>query len=111
MSRSYSADNTALLKILLHSAKYGSSSVNGILLGKVLQTHGDGGDPADASGKPAQGVSVAVYDVVPLGHSYVSLAPLLDIGLLQVSASCRCSEHVYSRVPYWPSLTIARCPD
>lgn len=109
MSKSYSADNTALLKILLHSAKYGSSSVNGILLGKVLQTRGDGEDPTDAPGRPGQGISVAVYDVVPLGHSYISLAPLLDVGLVEVSAPMQLQR---ARHPYVVAVpNDARCPD
>lgn len=81
MSKNYSADNTALLKILLHSAKYATSSVNGVLLGKisVAATESDAG-----SARPGQRCDVSVFDVVPLGHSYLSLAPLLDCSLIQV---------------------------
>jgi Uncharacterised protein family (UPF0172) len=83
MSKTYSADNTALLKILLHSAKYATSSVNGVLLGKITSSTEDAKDSA-AGSSLGQHSEVAVFDVVPLGHSYLSLAPLYEICLLQV---------------------------
>ena len=56
---SCTVDRGALLKILLHSAKYPSSAINGLLLGT-------------ASGADDTG-SVNVVDAVPLFHSFLTL--------------------------------------
>jgi hypothetical protein len=66
-------DNLALLKILLHSAKYPASAINGILLGTAGL--GDDKDPL-----------VHVTDAIPLFHSFLTLAPALETALLQVGA-------------------------
>lgn len=70
MSQVYFLDRTALLKILLHAAKYPASSVNGILL---------------ADTKPAKSGdnSVAVVDAIPVLHSFLTLAPVLETALIQ----------------------------
>ena len=68
MSPVYVLDRTALLKILLHSIKYPSASVNGILL-------------AD---KQANDQTVTVVDAVPVLHSFLTLAPALETALIQV---------------------------
>lgn len=72
-------DRIAALKILLHSAKYPSSAVNGLLLGHA---------PADAEPAPTTHgdgpSSVHVTDAIPLFHSFLSLAPSLETALFQV---------------------------
>ena len=77
MSPGYACDQTALLKILLHSAKYPASPVNGILLGRV------------ASNKE----TVEIVDSVPLLHSFLTLAPSLETALVQVSSSL-CEQYM-----------------
>lgn len=59
-------DNSALLKILLHAAKFTSSSVNGLLIGS------------------AEGDTVHVTDALPLFHTILNLAPQLEIALALV---------------------------
>eukprot|EP00884_Botryococcus_braunii_P022229 jgi/Botrbrau1/8690/Bobra.0311s0005.1 len=86
MSKNYRADNTALLKILLHSAKYATSSVNGLLLGKISGAAEGAVESSDGSTRPGQRCDVSVFDVIPVGHSYLSLAPLLDSSLIQIDA-------------------------
>lgn len=68
MSPVYACDQTALLKILLHSAKYPAASVNGVLLGRIS--------------KDKQ--SVEIVDAIPLLHSFLTLAPALETALVQV---------------------------
>lgn len=70
MSPVYACDQTALLKILLHSAKYPAASVNGVLLGRIS--------------KDKQ--SVEIVDAIPLLHSFLTLAPALETALVQVSS-------------------------
>jgi len=61
-------DNGPLLKILLHGAKFSSSSVNGLLIGE------------------AEGEAVHVTDAVPLFHTILNLSPQLEIALGLVDA-------------------------
>ena len=68
MSTSYTCDQTALLKILLHAAKYPAAAVNGVLLGRI----------------PSDGRTVEVVDAIPLLHSFLTLAPSLETALVQV---------------------------
>jgi hypothetical protein len=86
MTKNYSADNTALLKILLHSAKYATSSVNGFLLGKAsIGKDSVLGSPQVSPRPSGSGqATVSVLDAVPLGHSFLSLAPVIETALVQV---------------------------
>ncbi len=63
-------DNTPLLKILLHGAKFSTSSINGLLIGR---SNKDG---------------VRVVDAIPLFHTILTLSPHLEIALALVSLSC-----------------------
>lgn len=65
-------DRTALLKIVLHAAKYATTAVNGVLIGTVSNP---------ASG---QGPAVHVYDAIPLLHNFITLTPMLECALIQV---------------------------
>ena len=69
MSPVYACDQSAILKILLHSAKYPSASVNGVLLGRVKSDK----------------KTVEIVDAIPLLHSFLSLAPALETALVQVT--------------------------
>ena len=66
-----SVDRQALLKALLHSAKYPAASINGVLVGKASTSGDDDG-------------SVHVVDAIPLFHSFLTLAPSLEAALCQV---------------------------
>ena len=62
-------DNTPLLKILLHGAKFPSSSINGLLIGRSKDD------------------SVRVVDAIPLFHTILTLSPHLEIALALVLLS------------------------
>ena len=81
MSPGYSCDQTAILKVLLHSAKYPAHSVNGVLLGRVTPNK----------------QTVEIVDAIPLLHSFLTLAPSLETALVQVSSVC-CDKSTPSRV-------------
>lgn len=83
MSTSYTCDQTALLKVLLHAAKYPAASVNGVLLGRT------------ASDRPI----VEIVDAIPFLHSFLTLAPALETALIQVSyVHERCSCTLFNRL-------------
>jgi hypothetical protein len=62
-SVSYAIERIAYVKLLSHCAKYPQAHVNGVLLGKR-----DGGH-------------VVVSDAIPLMHHWVTLSPMMEIGL------------------------------
>jgi len=68
--RTYSLSPDALFGVLLHAFKHPSSAVSGVLLG----TAGDGA-----------GGAVEVAEAVPICHSFVTLTPVLEAALAQVS--------------------------
>jgi hypothetical protein len=78
MSR-FSIDQAALLKILLHSLKYPTTGVNGILLGEERTV-----ESAEGTSQPSQRV-LHIFDAVPVCHSFITLAPVLEAALAQVS--------------------------
>lgn len=88
---SFEVNALASAKILLHAAKYPTVGVNGVLLGRKT-----------AKGESSSDASVSVLDVVPLFHTNLNLAPMLDIALEQVrledlvihrsSGSLRCGK-------------------
>ena len=79
-------DRIAALKILLHSAKYPSSSVNGVLLGpSPAEASSQGSAPNTHDEGPS---SVHVTDAIPLFHSFLTLAPSLETALFQVILLC-----------------------
>jgi hypothetical protein len=73
-------DRLAVLKILLHSAKYPSSAVNGVLLG-----HSSTEGSSRTIGAHDQDKSLHITDVIPLFHSFLTLAPSLETALFQVN--------------------------
>ncbi len=75
-------DRIVVLKILLHSAKYPSSSVNGLLLGT---SSADAPSQASESSTHDGQLTVHVTDAIPLLHSFLTLAPSMETALLQVS--------------------------
>lgn len=65
MSTSWEIGQRAYIKAILHALKYKANAVNGVLLGSA-----DGG-------------SVKVVDAVPLFHTQLALAPMLEVALGQ----------------------------
>ncbi|VDM05727.1 unnamed protein product [Schistocephalus solidus] len=61
----------AFAKIILHVSKYPYTAVNGVLLGEVKS---DG--------------EIRVVDAVPLFHSTLTLAPMLEIAFYQIESYC-----------------------
>ena len=76
----YTLDTKALLKILLHAAKYPSHSVNGVLLGTTDSAAAEPGSPRESAAES----TVTLVDAIPLFHSFLSLAPALETALFQV---------------------------
>lgn len=69
MSYSYSMTLKAYAKIILHCCKYRHLAVNGVVIGSIS--------------KETQ--SVQIQDTIPLFHSGIGLAPMLEIALAQVT--------------------------
>lgn len=68
MSYSYSMSLKAYAKIILHCCKYPQFEVNGVVIGSVS--------------KETQ--SVQIQDAIPLFHTGIGLAPMLEVALIQV---------------------------
>lgn len=79
-----SVDRLAVLKILLHSAKFPSSAVNGVLLGR---SSAEASEEALASSTHDGHSSVHVTDAIPLFHSFLTLAPSIETALVQARFS------------------------
>lgn len=86
MSKVYKVDSKALLKILLHSFKYPSASVNGVLFG-TPKSASDAASHADSSDHPGPGSQIHIVEAVPLCHSFLSLAPTLEVAFIQASTA------------------------
>ena len=68
MSYSYSMSSKAYTKIVLHCCKYPHFELNGVVIGSVS--------------KETQ--SVQIQDAIPLFHTGIGLAPMLEVALMQV---------------------------
>lgn len=85
----YSIASLAYLKLVLHAAKFPSSTCVGLLIGTVA------------------GSSCTITDAVPLLHHWTNLSPMAEAGLGLVSpARCFVVEERSSQ-PTWPSLEQA----
>ncbi|CAG8690935.1 12200_t:CDS:2, partial [Racocetra fulgida] len=71
----YVITTKAYLKIILHACKHPFTSVNGILLAQDDASDDNNGD-----------VKIIIVDVVPLFHHWVTLTPMLEVGLQQVQS-------------------------
>jgi hypothetical protein len=69
MAKSYKIEQSGIpyIKAILHAFKYPTSSVNGVLLGTKKDS------------------VIEISDAIPLLHTRLSLLPLLEIALMQVS--------------------------
>lgn len=74
-------DSAALLKILLHAAKYPASPINGLLIGRADAVASGSDKSSDHSGG-----SLDIIDAVPLFHSCLHLSMPLETALVQVGA-------------------------
>ncbi len=68
MAYSYSMSLKAYSKIVLHCCRYRHLAVNGVVIGSIS--------------KETQ--TVLIQDAIPLFHSGIGLAPMLEISLTQV---------------------------
>lgn len=68
----YQISQCAYIKLVLHALKHQSFSVNGLLLGRLLE--GGGGTA----------LTVQISDAVPLSHSQIGILPYLELALIQV---------------------------
>ncbi|XP_020597207.1 ER membrane protein complex subunit 8/9 homolog [Phalaenopsis equestris] len=66
----YQISQCAYIKLVLHALKHASSSVNGLLVGRLVE---GGGSP-----------TVQISDSVPLFHSQIGILPYLELALIQV---------------------------
>lgn len=73
-STRYEIGQGAYIKVVLHALKHKTSSVNGLLLGRLLNA-----DDKDAV--------VEIADSVPLSHAQIGLLPTLEIALIHVIPS------------------------
>jgi hypothetical protein len=78
--RSLVVDHSAALKIILHAAKYPTSSVNGLLIGAPLDAGSSPPSPPTAASRRG----VHIYDAIPVSHGFLSLTGLLEMALAQV---------------------------
>jgi hypothetical protein len=74
---SVSLSTKAFIKPLLHALKYAHCAVNGLLLAKD-----------DSMTKDGRSTVVAV-DAVPLFHSSLTLAPMMEVALTQIDVYCK----------------------
>ena len=59
----YVVSHQAYVKLVLHAAKHPHRSVNGVLLGKIVED------------------VVNISDAVPMLHHWISLSPCMEIGM------------------------------
>ncbi|KAK8964971.1 hypothetical protein KSP40_PGU021140 [Platanthera guangdongensis] len=69
----YQISQGAYIKLVLHALKHRSLSVNGLLLGRLIENDGGAAAPA-----------VQISDAVPLSHSQIGILPYLELALIQV---------------------------
>lgn len=81
MQRECVIEQRALLTVLLHAAKHPTTAVNGVLLGTVA--------PAASDGSAAV---VTVTTAVPVCHTFITLAPVIETAIAQVPYS-NCNRH------------------
>merc|ERR1711976_80603 len=71
----YTVSARAYCKMLLHAAKYPHCAVNGLLLAERP--------------KAKESKSIRFVDAVPLFHLSLSLAPMMEVALIQVEEFCK----------------------
>ena len=74
MSQNYSITEKAYAKLILHCCKYPHLSVNGVVVGSISK----------------ESQTVQIQDAIPLFHSGIGLAPMLEVALTQVMELINC---------------------
>ncbi|KYR01346.1 hypothetical protein DLAC_11500 [Tieghemostelium lacteum] len=67
----------ALVKIHLHSFKYTSSTINGIILGNISKNQNTKDDP-----------TLKIQDIIPLFHTN-TLSPMFEVAMIQIEEYCK----------------------
>ena len=80
MPTQYAVSQRAYVTLALHALRHPSCAVNGVLLGPPPPP------PPTEPGSPRAGPPVALQQAVPLFHSQLQLAPLLELALTQARA-------------------------
>eukprot|EP00271_Cylindrocystis_brebissonii_P018989 TRINITY_DN5577_c0_g1_i1.p1 TRINITY_DN5577_c0_g1~~TRINITY_DN5577_c0_g1_i1.p1 ORF type:complete len:243 (-),score=34.49 TRINITY_DN5577_c0_g1_i1:708-1436(-) len=98
----YDLSQTAYVKLLLHCLKNPYGAVNGVLLGVAPDrpvtpalTDQDASHREDGEGNSGSAggtANVVIEDAIPLFHSGLGLAPLLEIALAQIEEHCQRSR-------------------
>ena len=99
MSRKYSLDRSALLKILLHALKYPTVPVSGFLLGEEKPSTAGEVSSSGASAPPRKILNI--YDAIPVTHSFLTLSMPLDAALVQLQEHCKRSSPKIQIVGYY----------
>ncbi len=68
MAQNYNITERAYAKIILHCCKYPHLTVNGVVIGSISK----------------ESQTVQIQDAIPLFHSGIGLAPMLEVALTQV---------------------------
>ena len=69
MTQNYCITEKAYAKLVLHCCKYPHLAVNGVVIGSISK----------------ESQTVQIQDAVPLFHSGIGLAPMLEVALTQVA--------------------------
>ena len=85
MAYTYSVSLKAYSKIILHCCKYRHLAVNGVVIGSIS--------------KETQ--TVQIQDAIPLFHSGIGLAPMLEVSLMQVCIMALTRAMQFSRLDVW----------
>eukprot|EP00850_Spirogloea_muscicola_P024070 SM000435S15743 [mRNA] locus=s435:429:2076:+ [translate_table: standard] len=91
----YRLAKAAHTKLVLHALRHPAAAVNGVLVGKVGRDVG-GDDGTDA----ATGV-IDIADAVPLFHTHLGLAPMLEVALTQIDEHFASLEDPLAIVGYY----------
>lgn len=88
MSRTFTIDRSALLKIILHSLKYPTTAINGILLGKENISINKDANGGDVGANNSKSKVLHIYDAIPVTHNYIALSGPFEAALVQVEKFC-----------------------
>eukprot|EP00897_Mesotaenium_endlicherianum_P010957 jgi/Mesen1/9890/ME000070S09171 len=83
----YVVSQAAYIKLVLHALKHPFSGVNGVLIGTTSESIREVQRGKKQAGD--LGDSVQIQDAVPLFHSHLGLAPMLELALSQVDEHLR----------------------
>uniref|UniRef100_X1Z8H4 MPN domain-containing protein n=1 Tax=Capitella teleta TaxID=283909 RepID=X1Z8H4_CAPTE len=76
----YNVSSRAYCKMVLHAAKYPHCAVNGVLLAEKRQS--------------GEMKTIDLIDAIPLFHLSLSLAPMMEVALIQIEEYCKKADLV-----------------